>query len=83
VIIDGDDPLEVIKQISQHVLEYAIVAKVLDDDGSVALLTAKTGTLTSWEALGMLETAIETVKHQMMSELWTTANSDDDESDEA
>lgn len=79
MIHEHDDPLANIQEQCEHVLEYVVVCKVLDAEGQVSLLTAKTPSLAMWEALGMLDTATATLRSVMMSAMWTRAAEEDEE----
>lgn len=50
-----DDPFESLKRDFAHIIDYIVIAKVLDDEGDVEMAAYHTSTLSQWEALGLIE----------------------------
>ncbi len=51
----SQDPMEAMREDFAHIIDYIVIAKVLDDQGNVEMAAYHTTTLSRWEALGLLE----------------------------
>lgn len=49
------DPMEELRKDFTHIIDYIVIAKVLNDEGRVEMAAYHTTTLSKWEALGLLE----------------------------
>jgi hypothetical protein len=61
-----DDPLEEIRANNAIVIDYLVIAKVIDDDGDVCLQIGQTDGLSGWEALGMMDFAAAIWRNRML-----------------
>jgi hypothetical protein len=79
---DLTDPMASLAHDFAHVVDYVVVAKVMQDDGEIVLAVRTTETMPGWEVVGMLLTASDAWRGSLGVEFSGQDRDDDDDDDD-